>query len=231
MSTENSKVTALLYDFGGTLGFLDFELLASELSRPHRKLDALAVEHAEYAGRAAMDRYLMSERKPDMQKGWEGFFRAWMNAMGITNEDEIRAIGERFREHHREATMWRVIREGTHDALERLKSAGYKLAIVSNADGRVEADCRRFGIADFFDVIVDSQVVGVEKPDPRIFHIALERLGVAPETALYAGDIYSIDMLGAKAAGIAGKLIDQHDRYHWVDHAKIRHVGDLHRHK
>jgi len=69
MKTENgrqrSKVTALLFDFGGTLAFLDFDLLATEFSRPGRKLDALKLEHAEYAGRAALDHHLMSEKSRD----------------------------------------------------------------------------------------------------------------------------------------------------------------------
>ena len=98
--------------------------------------------------------------------------------------------------------MWRIVRAGTHEALDRLKSAGLKLGIVSNADGRVADDARRFGLAKYFDVIIDSQVVGVEKPNPKIFQLALDALGVPPEEALYAGDIYSIDMLGARSAGI-----------------------------
>ena len=77
-------------------------------------------------------------------------------------------------------------------------------------------------------MIIDSHVVGVAKPDPRIFQIALERLGVAPDQSRFAGDIFSIDILGARAAGIEARLIDQHERYHWVDHHKIRHIEDLH---
>ncbi len=220
-------ISALLFDFGGTLAFLDFELLAREFSRPGRKLDALGLEHAEYEGRAALDQRLLSQPRPNMEAAYEEFFRGWMRAAGIP-EEEIPEIAGCFRELHREACLWRVVRPGTFEALERLKSAGLKLAVVSNADGRVEADAHRLGLGRFFDVIVDSHVVGVEKPDPRIFAIALERLGVGAEQAMYAGDIYSIDMLGARAAGIAGKLIDQHGRYHWVEHQKIRHVGELH---
>lgn len=222
------KVSALLFDFGGTLAFLDFDLLASEFSGPGRVLDPLKLEHAEYQGRAALDRYLLAHKSPDVNAGYEQFFRSWMTAAGIP-EDAMGEIAERFRAMHAEACMWRVIREGTREALERLKAAGLKMAIVSNADGRVAADAQRFGIAEYFDVIIDSHVVGVEKPDPRIFRVALEALGVPPEEALYAGDIYSIDMIGARAAGITGKLIDQHGLYHWVEHPKIRHVGELHR--
>jgi putative hydrolase of the HAD superfamily len=219
---------ALMFDFGGTLAFLDYELLAREFSRPGRKLDALTLELAEYRGRAMIDRYMMNGRAPDVNRGYEEFFREWLGAAGIP-EEEIRECGERFQKIHREATLWRVVHPGTREALERLKRAGYKLAIVSNAEGQVEGDAHRFGLAEYFDTIIDSHVVGVAKPDPRIFRIALERLGVAPGEAKFAGDIYSIDMLGARAAGIDARLIDQHDRYDWVDHPKIRHVSELHR--
>jgi putative hydrolase of the HAD superfamily len=225
----DKKLKALLFDFGGTLAFLDFELLAREFSREGRKLDALALEHAEYAGRAAIDRFLGGT--PGMQadnSAYEHFFRAWMSAAGIA-EAEIRDCALKFGAIHREATLWRVVRPGTFEALEAFKSAGYKLAIVSNAEGQVESDAKRFGLARYFDVIVDSHIVGVAKPDPRIFQIALERLGVGPDEARFAGDIYSVDIAGAHAAGIEARLVDQHQRYTWVEHEKIRHVAELHR--
>jgi len=228
MKKDGGEIKALLFDFGGTLAFLDFDFLAAEFSRPDRKLDSLKLEHAEYAGREALDKRMLSNQKTNVNAAYEDFFRGWMGAAGIP-EREFRDILDRFRILHAEACMWRVVRPGTHEALDRLKSAGLKLAIVSNAEGRVEADARRFGIAKYFDVIIDSHVVGVEKPNPKIFQLALDALGVSPEQAMYAGDIYSIDMIGARAAGITGKLIDQHGMYHWVEHAKIRHVGELHR--
>ena len=221
------EVKALLFDFGGTLAFLDYELLAREFSRPGRKLDALTLEYAEYQGRAMLDRFMMGARAGDVNDGYQQFFRGWMRAAGIPDE-EILEHGAHFQRIHRELTLWRVVRPGTLEALERLKSRGLKLAVVSNAEGQVEGDAKDFGLASFFDTIVDSHVVGVAKPDPRIFHIALKRLGVSPHQARFAGDIYSIDMVGARAAGIEAALIDQHDRYHWVDHRKIHHVGELH---
>ncbi len=224
---KTHKIAALLFDFGGTLAFLDFEGLAREFSKPGgRKLTALGLEHAEYDGRAAVDRYLLSGPRTSLEKAYQEYLRSWMLAAGIP-DDEIKAVAKRFLELHREACLWRVVRPGTLETLERLKSAGFKLGVVSNADGRVEADARRMGLSKFFDVIIDSQVVGVHKPDPRIFRIALERLGVAASEAIYAGDMYSIDMLGARAAGMAGKLIDQHRRYDWVEHEKIRDVSEL----
>ena len=224
-----SGIKALLFDFGNTLAFLDYELLAREFSRlGGRKLDAATMESAEYEGRAALDRCMMSPGGPsDPDQPNRQYFRAWMKAAGIP-VDELREHGQRFQALNQEETLWRVIRPGTIDLLERLKSRGFKLAVISNADGRVANDARRFGLALHFDAIIDSQVVGIAKPDPRIFQIALERLGVAPGQALYAGDIYSIDMVGARAAGIEGRLIDRMGRYSWVEHHRIRHAGELH---
>jgi putative hydrolase of the HAD superfamily len=220
------KPKALLFDFGGTLAFLDYDLLAREFTRDARPIDALKLEHAEYEGRAAIDRIMMGGSN-DVIASYMQYFNTWMAAAGIP-EEEIQAYGEHFRRLHGEASLWRVVRPGTMEALERLKSEGFKLAIVSNAEGQIEGDARRFGLHPFFDVIIDSHVVGVAKPDPRIFEIALERLGVAADEARFAGDIYSIDILGARAAGIEAALIDQHDRYHWIEHAKIRHMSELH---
>jgi len=228
-SKRKEKLKALLFDFGGTLAFLDYELLAREFSREGRKLDALALEHAEYAGRAAIDQHLMNEANGQaVSAAYELFFRGWVTAAGIP-EAEFRECAAKFGAIHREATLWRVVRPGTFEALEAFKSAGYKLAIVSNAEGQVEADANRFGLAPYFDVIIDSHVVGVAKPDPRIFQIALERLGAGPDEVRFAGDIYSIDVEGARAAGIEARLVDQHQRYTWVEHEKIRHIGELHR--
>jgi putative hydrolase of the HAD superfamily len=227
LSSGSRPVKALLFDFGGTLAFLDYEQLAREFSRPGRKLDALGLEYAEYQGRAMLDRFMMGASTGDVNDGYQQFFRGWMRAAGIPDEEVLEYAG-RFQELHSERTLWRVVRPGTLEALERLKSQGFKLAVVSNADGNVERDAKDFGLAPFFDTIVDSHVVGVAKPDPRIFHIALKRLGVTPQEARFAGDIYAIDMVGARAAGIEAALIDQHDRYHWVEHRKIRHVGQLH---
>lgn len=221
------EVKALLFDFGGTLAFLDFELLADEFSRPGRRLDPVALERAEYVGRRALDDLMAANPGHNLDGAYRVFFEAWVGAAGFQGEEGAECLA-RFRAIHKQASLWRVVRSGTFEALDKLRAAGLKLAIVSNAEGQVEGDARRFGLAPYFDAIIDSQVVGVAKPDPRIFRIAMERLGVGPEQTRFAGDIYSIDMVGAKAAGIEGSLIDRMELYHWVDHHKIRGIQELH---
>src|SRR5262249_39893988 len=63
------------------------------------------------------------------------------------------------------------------------------------------------GLAPFLEFVVDSAEVGLEKPDPRIFHAATGRLGLPPEACAYVGDIYEIDVLGAERAGLAAILV------------------------
>ncbi|CAM9189869.1 HAD family hydrolase [Acinetobacter pseudolwoffii] len=87
--------------------------------------------------------------------------------------------------------------------LEQLKSQGYQLAIVSNGghDTRLNT-IRGLGIAGYFDEIISSGLVGFSKPQPEIFQITAQRLGVLPEHCLYIGDHPVNDIQGAKNAGM-----------------------------
>jgi putative hydrolase of the HAD superfamily len=97
---------------------------------------------------------------------------------------------------------------GTVEALERLRAAGYRLGVVSNSDGRAEEGLEVAGLRGFFEVVIDSQLVGFEKPDPRIFEAALRRMALTPEETLYVGDIYEVDVVGARRAGMEVVLLD-----------------------
>jgi hypothetical protein len=84
--------------------------------------------------------------------------------------------------------------------------AGLVAGVVSNS--MVARAPRRRGARDALDFVIDSAVVGVEKPDPRIFHLAIERADVAASEAVYVGDLYSVDVLGSRAAGLGAILLD-----------------------
>lgn len=109
------------------------------------------------------------------------------------------------------------------DALRMLKEAGFRLGAVSNSDGHVAELLTRIGYAEFLEVIIDSEVEGISKPDPAIFHLALTRMGLTDyaEMALraklkrglrppvvYVGDNYSADYRGALGAGLTPVLLD-----------------------
>jgi putative hydrolase of the HAD superfamily len=116
-------------------------------------------------------------------------------------------VSECLRRMHGELHLWCSVHEHTHDALARLRAAGLRLGIVSNSDGRVDQALTAAGLREYFEVVIDSSVFGTEKPDPAIFRAALEALDVAPEEALYVGDLYDIDVVGARAAGMDAVLL------------------------
>jgi len=108
--------------------------------------------------------------------------------------------------HFARADSWELFPD-TQPALTGLRARGLRLAIVSNFDGRLVGICDGLGIAGCFDGIVMSGRVGCAKPDPKIFAIALDRLGVAAAEAVHVGDSDSEDVRGAEAAGLRGVLI------------------------
>ena len=112
-------------------------------------------------------------------------------------------------------------------ALRDLGEAGYRLVVVSNADGTVEAGLEACGLRDAFEAVIDSHVVGYEKPDPRIFRHALDVAGAAPETTLHVGDIYHVDVLGAREAGLHALLLDPFDDWAGVDCPRLPALADL----
>ena len=85
----------------------------------------------------------------------------------------------------------------------------------------------RLGLAAAFDVVFDSQVVGIEKPDPRFFQLALEQSGARAETTVHVGDLYHVDVVGARAAGIAAILLDAGNLYGDYDCPRVRTIGEV----
>ena len=118
--------------------------------------------------------------------------------------------------------------------MRTLREAGLALAIVSNAEGTMEQQLAAHRICQVGDgdgvtveVVVDSKVVGVAKPDPRIFTLALEQLGVPGERAVHVGDSVHFDVEGARAAGVQAIHLDPHGFCPFDDHPHIRDLHDL----
>ena len=107
---------------------------------------------------------------------------------------------------------WCDMRPGTRESLQRIGKR-YPLAVISNADGKLEAVLKRCGIADCFRSITDSGIVGWEKPDAAIFEVALQSMNTEPKQSLYVGDVYSVDYLGATRAGMQAMLFDVSGAY------------------
>ena len=121
---------------------------------------------------------------------------------------------------------WDQILPGTRDALERIRQ-DYAVAVISNADGKIDAVLRRCGIADCFESITDSGIVGQEKPHPAIFEAALLAMKAEPAESLYVGDVYSIDYVGARNAGMQAVLFDVAGTYREQEFPRVESLAEL----
>ena len=146
------------------------------------------------------------ERSSSDQERAAAYLEALFLAAGVP-QDRLSEVRACLAQLHQERHLWSDVKESTPSALSRLKAAGFLLGVVSNSEGRVEEALAAAGLRQFFDVVVDSARVGIEKPDPRIFQAALEALSVSPDEALYVGDLYEVDILGARSAGIDAVLL------------------------
>jgi putative hydrolase of the HAD superfamily len=121
---------------------------------------------------------------------------------------------------------WDHILPGTRDALDRI-AGEYSIAVISNSDGRIDAVLRRCGICDCFNCITDSGVVGHEKPHPAIFAAALRKMKADPADSLYVGDVYSVDYIGARNAGMDAVLFDLAGAYKGRDLPRVVSMREL----
>ena len=112
-------------------------------------------------------------------------------------------------------------------ALAELRGSGLTLGIVSNFEEWLERLLEQLGVADAFAVRVISGVEGLEKPDPRIYRIALERAGVAAEQAAFVGDSPEFDVDPPAALGMFPVLIDRRERHPSFAGVRIRGLSEL----
>jgi putative hydrolase of the HAD superfamily len=121
---------------------------------------------------------------------------------------------------------WDQILPGTRDALDRI-SQDYGIAVISNSDGKIDVVLRRCGICDCFASITDSGTVGHEKPHPAIFTAALREMKADPSESLYVGDVYSVDYVGARNAGMQAVLFDVAGTYRGIDVPRVESLAEL----
>lgn len=219
------KPLAVLLDAGNTLLCLDFPAIAGVLFRSGIALTAEKLARAEYQGRVAVNSTVRADLSSTDRNRAYTYFAAILTGAGLSDGD-IPSLFDAIRAVNDAEGLWRVVPEGTREMLASLRNEGVKVGVISNADGRVEAQLAAARLSEHLDFVIDSHRVGVEKPDPRIFRMGLERAGVAPEDAVYVGDLYTIDVLGARAVGMPGVLVDPLS-LETVDCPRVRTVAEL----
>lgn len=217
-------IDTVFLDAGGVLVFPNWDLVAGALARHGVRTTGAALAAVEWDAKHAVDTGAAGE--PDLVRGWLVFGQVFTRA-GVTDRDAIDAALAELQRYHAEHNLWERVPDGVIPALQRLRASGRKLVVVSNANGRIAAALGRAGIAPHVDVIIDSFDLGVEKPDPRLFELALARAGAQAATTLHVGDLFHTDVVGARAAGIRAVLLDMADLYGDFDCERVRSLGEL----
>lgn len=204
-------VSAILLDAGGVLLFPQPDVMLPPLRAAGLAPDLAMLERAHYWAMSVQDR--PDSPEPQSDTWWRSYLLEYVVACGAVDGScaalatamagEIRGFG------------WTHVAAQAPGALRALAALGIPLGVVSNSDGTVAGELRRLGLCYVRDggpapesgvemgVVLDSAVVGIAKPDPGIFRIALEALGIpAGDTVLHVGDSLRYDVAGALAAGI-----------------------------
>ena len=227
---EGQQITTILFDVGGTLLHLDYYFLHKELARVGIRVGTKELRRAEYAARREIDRFILgevgeAERGTDETRR-QPYFSALLSQIGVAGEAATQVIAH-FNAAHAQYNLWRTMMPSTPSVLSALRERGFRLGVISNADGRIASLLKDSGLAHFFGVVIDSHVVGVEKPDPRIFQLAIEQLETPAAQTLFIGDLYSADVVGAQRAGLQAVLLDVLDGYGDLPCKKVRHLKEL----
>ena len=229
-----TNLRAIFFDAGNTLIYPRVDELAADLTRqgyPARAEDFFA---AERAGKQKLDEWLW----PQIRQGevprtidpyyWGEYLKALVEGIGVPGPEQLR-IMQHVANGFRDITLWSRVLPETPPFLEKLRAQGYYLGVISNSIGTMEQQVQRVGLRQYFELVIDSGLVGVEKPHPDIFKIAFQRAGVSPPDALFVGDTNATDMGGAELARLRGVLIDRVGAYPNAESPRITSLPELER--
>jgi len=212
---------AIFFDVGNTLLFPDWSQMLAAL---HQRKIVPKLEQLQ-----SIERKTKNEFDAILQSGsavdhgfWYIFYSHLLESLAI-QDDQLR---DQLVNATRISASWCEIRPGTREALLRLAER-HRLGVISNADGKIARVLEQRGIADCFQIVVDSGIVGYEKPHPAIFTAALREMDVAADQSLYVGDIYSVDYLGATAVDMRAMLFDVCGAYREGELPRVESLEEL----
>lgn len=196
------NVRFVFFDVGSTLLFANRERMLEPLHARGIRPAEEQLKNVECRVKNEFDTVMELDGKAD-HGFWDMFYARLFAELGLQDED----LRGQLIANTRLSMNWNRILPGTREALEQI-GGKFRLAVISNADGRIAELLAGCGLADCFCTITDSGIVGQEKPHPAIFEAALRSAGARPEESLYVGDVYSVDYRGATGAGMTAVLFD-----------------------
>jgi len=195
-------------DAGGVLLYPNWWRISDALAAQGVSVSPEALMTADPIARRELDDRKVIGGTTDASRGWL-FFDLILGHAGIPRSDATAAALTVLHAYHTSSNLWEYVPLDVVPALEALRARGLRLVVVSNANGTLRKHMDRLDLTRRFDVVLDSADEGVEKPDPRFFEIALARSAARKDTTIHVGDLYYVDVMGARAAGLRGVLLDE----------------------
>ena len=224
---EAGSFDAVIFDAGGVFVLPDPTVIAPLLAPFGGSIDLELHRRAHYAGMAA------KSRVDAVEADWQVYNETYVATIGVAAD--MAAIAATLLGRTRSADLWRYPIAENVNAIGELAARGVPMSVVSNAAGQIEWVLEWSGVCQRGEgplvamrTIIDSEVVGIAKPDPQIFQFALVEHSETPRNRiLYVGDSVSMDVNGSRAAGLVPVLIDPFDDHDAADFARVKSVADL----
>lgn len=209
-----AEIRTLSLDVGNTLISIDFPLISSELQSRGFEVRPEALRRAEAAGRPAFSSR-MGKTSGQVDYSFRSYVQEVLSRVDFPQSPGKEEIGslavdlaDTLQTEGQANRIWRWVLPGVPEALESFRTLEIKLVALSNSDGTAELSLREAGLRNYFSTVIDSAIVGYEKPHPRIFEHALSESRAQKESTLHVGDLYHTDVEGARNAGLHGLLLD-----------------------
>ena len=217
----------LFLDAGGVLVHPSWTRVSAALAEAGIDVSADTLAAAEPHAMRVLDEATIVGATDDRKRGWM-YFNLLLEQVGVVLSEQTDLALEALRDYHREQNLWEHVEPDVVPALEGLRARGLRMVVVSNANGRLRHLFERLDLTRWFDALLDSHEWGVEKPDPRLFLHALEAAGAEASRTVHVGDLYHVDVAGARLAGLAhAVLYDAAHLYPDADCPRIHRLADL----
>jgi putative hydrolase of the HAD superfamily len=217
----------LFLDAGGVLVHPSWARVSAALGDVGIDVPASRLALAEPHAMRVLDEATIVGTTDDRKRGWL-YFNLILEQVGVPLSPQTDQALAELQQYHAAHNLWERVEPDVVPALAELRERGLRLVVVSNANGRLRHLFDRLELTRWFDALLDSHEWGVEKPDPRLFHLALDAAGAVASSTAHVGDLYHVDVAGARAAGLAhAVLFDAARLYDDADCPRIERLADL----
>jgi len=220
------QIQTVFLDAGGVLVNPNWERVSECLCKHGVSVDSSRLREAEPIVKKSLDTEEIIRSTNDGDR-FEQYLRRVIGEAGVIETDGLAPVLEELHDYNSRWNIWENVYPDVLPTLAALRSMGFQLAVLSNANGTLRQSLDRIGLLTAVDFVFDSYEEGIEKPNPEYFLRALSKCGGNPGTTIHIGDFYHVDVVGARSAGIHPILLDSANLYTDCDCPRIQSMGGV----